>query len=238
MSESILKSYAIIPARSGSKGLPGKNTKLIAGMPLICWTIKAAISAQCFERIIVSTDSPEIALIATAYGAEVPFLRPAELAQDGTRTVDVVTHLIRKLALSDEDRICLLQPTSPLREASDITASLKLMNESRVSSVISVVRFKMAADWLMTLDENQRLVIPPVGSATSNRQEAKPCFFPNGAIYWCDVKGLWDTNGFLVNPVAAFEMEPWKSVDIDHQKDFEVAEHLLKIQLNTGPRIR
>ena len=120
---------AIIPARAGSKRLPGKNLLDIAGKPLIAWTIEAAVNAGLFERIIVSTDSREIADIAVEYGAEVPFLRPEELSGDNSTTADVLKHLLIASGL-DEDKLCthfaLLQPTSPLRNAENIKEAVDL----------------------------------------------------------------------------------------------------------------
>lgn len=223
-----MKNYAIIPARAGSKGLPGKNIKILLGKPLIAWTIEQANSAKCFDRVIVSTDSPDIAQIAEDLGAEIPFLRPKELAGDKARTVDVVLHLADKLGFDKEDRICLLQPTSPLRDASDILKCGDLMNKPEVSSAVSVVRFKLAKDFLFQQNNNGYLVLPKTSSGSTNRQEALSHFYPNGAVYWCGVQAMIDARRIIVPAARAYEMDYWKSVDIDSAQDFEIAEFLLK----------
>lgn len=228
-----MKNYAIIPARAGSKGLPGKNIKTLLGKPLIAWTIEQAISAKCFDRVIVSTDSPDIARISKDFGAEVPFLRPKELAGDEARTVDVVLYLADKLGFEKEDRICLLQPTSPLRDASDILKCCDLMDKPKISSAVSVVRFKLAKEFLFQQDNDECLILPETSSGSTNRQESVPHFHPNGAVYWCRVQAMVDARRIIVPAAMAYEMDYWKSIDIDSEQDFEIAEFLLN-QSNHG----
>ncbi|MCM8761209.1 MAG: acylneuraminate cytidylyltransferase family protein, partial [Candidatus Omnitrophica bacterium] len=120
---------AIIPARGGSKGLPRKNVKDLAGKPLIAWTIREALKCGCIDRVIVTTDDKEIANISARYGAEIPFLRPKRLSLDRTETIDVILHAINWLRDEgcDYDVVVVLQPTSPLRVAGDITSALKML---------------------------------------------------------------------------------------------------------------
>jgi len=226
------KRYAVIPARSGSKGLPGKNVKPFAGKPLIAWTIKEALLADSFDQILVSTDCPKIARISKENGAEVPFLRPKELASDTAKTAAVVLHLAAALQLKDEDRICLLQPTSPLRTASDIMNCGSLLNRSEALASISVVRFKLAAGFLMRKRKDGILEKTESHIGTTNRQEALPHFYPNGAVYWFSMGALKEAGQVISYPAAAYEMDQWRSLDIDTEQDFRIAEWLFEQSLN------
>jgi CMP-N,N'-diacetyllegionaminic acid synthase len=133
------KYIALIPARGGSKGLPGKNIRMLNGKPLICWSIEQAISCKAISRVLVSTDCQEIAKIALEAGAEVPALRPAELAQDNTSTEAVMLHVTKDwLPLNDECVLVLLQPTSPIRFRDSINNAIKLFEEQRADSLVSV----------------------------------------------------------------------------------------------------
>jgi CMP-N,N'-diacetyllegionaminic acid synthase len=221
-----MKKYAVIPARKGSKGLPGKNIKSFHGKPLIAWTIEQAIQSRLFDRVLVSTDGEDIAEISREWGAEVPYLRPDSLSEDGAKTVDAVVDLIQKSGWNDEDCICLLQPTSPLREVSDLIESYQLMLKKQMSPVVSVTPFKLAGAWLMPMGTDGELCVPDAHQTSPNRQESSTCYYPNGALYWTTVSTLLKTSSFLPAGSVGYKMNFWRSADIDTLKDFTMAECL------------
>lgn len=212
----------IIPARAGSKGLPGKNLKEFAGKPLIVHTIEAAMESR-LDRVLVSTDDEAIAAVAVAAGAEVPFLRPAHLATDEATSLDVVLHVIEQLGLTPSDAICLLQPTSPLRVAADIDSALEIAERSRVS-VISVTEFSKPLAWAYRVEDGA--LIKAFDGAPSRRQDAPLLYFPNGAIYVLSVEALRQHGTFIPPGAQSYVMESERSVDIDTALDFAIAEFL------------
>src|SRR5690554_6446866 len=144
---------ALIPARGGSKGLPRKNLRLLGGKPLIAWTIEEAVKSGCFAEVAVSTDDNEIAAAAKDYGARVPFLRPAELARDDTKGIEVVLHAMDWYETNEWafDLLMLLQPTSPLRTAEDIRAALGVFSEKQAAAVVSVCPCEYPPVWANTI---------------------------------------------------------------------------------------
>lgn len=222
---------AIVPARGGSKGLPRKNVLPLGGKPLIAWTIDAARACPSIDRVIVTTDDEEIAGAARSAGAAVPFLRPAELATDTARSIDVVLHALDRLAADGEhyDVLVLLQPTSPLRTAGDISAALDLLFTRTAQAVISVCETEHHPYWSNTL--------PPDGSLAAflrpellntNRQELPVFYRLNGAIYAARCEYVRARNGFLGPDSIAYRMPRERSVDIDTMLDFKFAELLLQ----------
>jgi len=220
-------SIAVIPARGGSKGLPGKNLRNLMGKPLIAWTIEAALRSGCFDRVIVSTDSGEIAEESLRWGAEVPFLRPEKLAGDNSPTVDAVLHLADELGIEDDVWLCLLQPTSPLRDDEDIRRALESIRASDADSGLSVCRFKLDPKWLMPMGGGNVLQPPSGVASATRRQDAERRFYPNGAIYWSLVGGIRRRTSMVGDTPVGYPMPFWKSIDIDEIDDFIVAEHLM-----------
>lgn len=165
------KLIAIITARGGSKRLPGKNIKIISGKPLIAWTIKVALKVKEINRVIVSTEDVTITGIAKSYGAEVPFLRPSELAEDNTPSIDVVIHAIKELGLNEDDYILLLQPTSPLRTSEDIENTISIMHTHKPDAVVSTTEG--------TEKPNGALYLNRVRSLLESRS-----FYPSGKTRW------------------------------------------------------
>ncbi|WP_375191711.1 cytidylyltransferase domain-containing protein [Marinobacter sp.] len=223
---------ALIPARGGSKRLPGKNMKELAGKPLIQWTIDAALDSQLFDHVCVSTDCEEIADVSKRCGAEVPFIRPTELATDTATTADAVRDFVHKFeALKGVSlqSICVLQPTSPLRTSDDIRAAHRLFTEEGMDAVISVCEMEHPYQLCGRLGPAGSLqgFLEPRHNVRSQEQEIY--YRLNGAIYFCrreqalKLESLYDRN------VAsrAFEMSQWHSVDIDTEMDFLIAEALL-----------
>ena len=185
----------MITARGGSKGLPRKNVLPLAGRPLIAWSIRAAQEAACRPRVVVSTDDDEIAKTALAHGAEVPFLRPAHLAQDDSPHIDVILHAVHWLEQQQGYRppwVLLLQPTSPLRLAQDIDQALALARAQGASSVVSVQEAPCHPYLTQTIDGQGRLrpfLPPPPGYL--RRQDMPPAFALNGAIYLVAARCSW-----------------------------------------------
>jgi CMP-N-acetylneuraminic acid synthetase len=212
----------LIPARGGSKGIPRKNVLPIAGKPLIAWTIEAALAARRIARVVVTTDNAEIAEVAVRHGADVPFLRPAELAQDETPGIDPVLHAIA--ALPGYDRIVLLQPTSPLRSTDDIDAAIGMAANG--STVVGVTEAPHA-DWIFAMDPAGLLDIGTAPPAT-RRQDMARRYVLNGAIYVADCDELRSSRSFLGPNTAGYIMPAERSVDIDGPVDWKLAELLLR----------
>lgn len=226
MSHSSASVLAVITARGGSKGLPGKNIRLLAGKPLIAWTVEAALGAHCIERVIVSTDAPEIAEAARAAGAEVPFLRPAELATDAAGSVDVLRHAVGQCP--GFDYVLLLQPTSPLRTADDIDAAYDRLLATGAPSCVSVCEVT-EQPWLMYRHnadgQLERLLPEPV--AGLRRQDLPLVFRLNGALYLARTDWFL-AGGRLVGPgTVSLVMSAERSLDIDTRDDFDQAVRIL-----------
>ncbi|MBB6714603.1 cytidylyltransferase domain-containing protein [Clostridium gasigenes] len=224
------KILAIIPARSGSKGLKDKNIKLLNGKPLIAYTIGAAINSNVFEDVIVSTDSVKYADISKEYGADVPFLRGESLASDIATTEAVVIDTIEKLKLINKeyDYFVILQPTSPLRDSNNIKEAIDLLLDNDLKSVVSVSKAEHSLTIYNTLKEDLSLEGFLKKSDNKRRQELDTYYRINGAIY------IIETNEYLINKnfygerSRAYIMDNKDSIDIDNDLDFKIAELLLK----------
>lgn len=221
---------AIIPARGGSKGLPNKNIKLLNGKPLVTYTIEAALAAAIFDKIIVSTDSPNIADAAKGAGAEVPFFRPAEYAADESSTMDVIKHAIAFFKGHNEefDVVCLLQPTSPLRRREHITEAYALFEEKRANSLVSVCECEHSPLWSNTIGEDLRMDDFIRSEVIGKRRQDLPQYYRlNGAIYLAYTEILLEQNSFIGSNSIAYKMKASESLDIDSLDDFQYAEYLL-----------
>jgi N-acylneuraminate cytidylyltransferase len=217
---------ALIPARSGSRGLPGKNIRSFHGRPLLHWTIVAARESGVAERVLVSTDDPALAEIAQAGGAEIPFLRPPELARDETPMLDAVLDALTKMEAKgfSADALLLLQPTSPLRGAADIQAAAALLGDD--DAVVSVAPVKQHPRWLQRIDESGRLLPYEDAPEAACRQELPPVFMLNGAIYFVRTEAFRRERTFRPVRTRAYVMPPERSVDIDTEMDWQLAELL------------
>lgn len=227
---------AIIPARGGSKGLPGKNILPFCGKPLIAWTIEAALKCKILDRVIVSTDSEEIANIARVYGAEVPGLRPAELAHDTASAIDVFIYLWKKLVgdkVEDSPPFVILQPTSPLRNSVDISEAIKLFHDNKADSVISVSEAAHPPVWAKKIDKEGVLsdYFESLDSM-SNRQQIPVAFMPNGAIFILKRDLVQNKRNYYSDKTFPYVMPYERSVDIDNIWDFRIAEFIMNSQLN------
>ncbi len=222
----------VIPARGGSKRLPGKNIREFAGLPLLAWTIRAGLRSDYIDRIIVSTDNEDIKNISLKHGAEVPFLRPDNLATDQSSSYDLVAHSLKyyQSLNINYDLIVLLQPTSPLRNHGHINRAFKLLQKKRGDSIISVSKTNETNRHTVVVDENHCVKYffddgAYEGKVNGNMEER---YSLNGAIYIIDTEKLLAQESlFLQENIYAFFMEEESSVDIDTLVDFEYAQSII-----------
>lgn len=233
---------ALIPARGGSKGLPRKNLREFAGKPLIAWSIEAALASEACDRVIVSTDDTEIAEVARAFGADVPFLRPAEYAADESPTIDTVAHAITWLRDNEDasfDVLALVEPTSPLREPSDIDGCVRLLlDNAEAESVVTVAPAESAHPvFTVTLDERCRLA-PYVNDdfRVLRRQDLEPAYYFDGTMYAALVKPLLQRRTFYHDATLGFVVPRWKAVEIDDEYDFVAAEAVMRYRMSGAGR--
>jgi CMP-N-acetylneuraminic acid synthetase len=215
-----VKVLGLIPARGGSKSIPGKNLVDLGGLPLIQWTIQAALGSS-LSRVVVSTDAQEIATVSQSLGAEVPFMRPTELSSDSALSIDVVLHALDVLA-EEFDAVMMLQPTSPFRTTSDIDAAIKIIDVA--SSVISVVPVEGTHPARMKFIENGILIDPPFAETIENmpRQELRPMFIRNGAIYLTRTPEIRNRT-FKGSLSRALIMPKERSINIDSYFELSIA---------------
>ena len=230
-----MKLLGIITARGGSKGIPGKNIKDLCGKPLIAYTIEAAQGSGVFDRIILSTDDEKIAEVAKSYGVEVPFIRPADLAQDGTPHLPVLQHAVVWLKENQNyqpDAVMLLQPTAPLRQAHHITDAIKLFNEKSADSIVSVSEIPghFSPYWAVVANEQgsgNLFTGESIRNRIPRRQSfPKKTYYHNGAIYLFKTGLLLDQNtpNFYGDNVIVYPMADKYSVNIDNPEDWLLAE--------------
>ncbi len=224
-----MNNLAIIPARSGSKGLKDKNIRLMNGLPMMGYSIKAALDSNMYSHVMVSTDSQRYADIARQCGAEVPFLRSKSLAQDKSSSWDVVKEVVRmygELGVSF-DTLTLLQPTTPLRDANDIRNAFRVFDEKDANAVVSVCEVDHSPLWSNRLDENNSMIhFAENIRVNGNRQMLSTYYRLNGAIYLLKISVLDNIDQLYSNRCYACIMSRKKSVDIDSLEDFEYAEYL------------
>jgi CMP-N-acetylneuraminic acid synthetase len=208
----------LITARGGSKGLPGKNIRPAAGKPLIAWTIEAGLASKYLDRLVLSSDDDAIIAAARQYGCEVPFRRGAALAADDTSSIAVVTDALERCP--GYDWVVLLQPTSPLRTAEDIDASLERCMAAGAPACVSVREAEESPYWMYWLREGAHLAPVLPERQFTRRQDLPPAYVLNGAVYVADVQWLLRTRTFLAAETVAYEMSPGRSLDIDTEADF------------------
>ncbi len=224
---------AIIPARGGSKGIPRKNIKILAGKPLIAWTIEEAKKSKYIDRLILSSEDEEIIKVAKKWGCEVPFVRPKELAKDDTPGIEPVIHAIKTLH-ENYDYVCLLQPTSPLRKVEHIDAAIELIIKMNAESLVSVKEVKENPYWMFEIDNNSFLNKFINENIPIRRQDLKELYVLNGAIYISKTDALIKNKSFLIDTTIAYKMDEISSVDIDEEMDFQVCEFLLQQKLKSN----
>ena len=223
---------AFIPARGGSKGVPGKNIKEICGKPLIAWTIEAALKAEGVDRVIVTTDDEDIARVAREYGAEVPFMRPAELSSDTASAIDVYIHateFVMNETGNQIEKFMVLLPTVPLRNETHIDEAIAQFVADEATTLISFAEAEVPASWYHTTDENGRVHNAGFGQGITmtNRQNNETYIVPNGAIYILDYELLKTKRTYYCDNTVAYIMKREESIDIDYPIDFEFAQCLM-----------
>jgi CMP-N,N'-diacetyllegionaminic acid synthase len=214
---------AIIPARGGSKGIPNKNKRLICGKPLIAWTILAAQMANSVDKIVVSTDDEDIAEIARGLGVEVPFMRPPGLARDETPGSEPVQHVLS--VVKGFESAVLLQPTSPLRTSEDIDGLADSVRDA--CSVVSVCATPEPIEWTFTIQANGSIKPISKRDIASRRQVALPTYTLNGALYYFEIPWFLKGGTFIDHETLPYIMPRDRSIDIDSEFDWKIAEFLL-----------
>ena len=232
-----MKVLGIITARGGSKGIPGKNLKLLAGKPLLAYTVDTARRSAALDRVILSTDDEAIATAGRDLGCDVPFIRPLDLAQDDTPHLPVIQHATRWMQERinyQPDAVMILQPTSPLRTADDITNAVALLDTSGADSVLSVNEVPVHAHPMRTLrlEATGHAVLfvsgEPVRKRINRRQDLPPAWVMNGAIYACRTGVLFGAEPSLYGTrVVAYRMPAERSISIDDLEDWHAAERAL-----------
>ncbi|WP_040825057.1 cytidylyltransferase domain-containing protein [Thermanaerovibrio velox] len=217
-----MRVLGLIPARGGSKRIPGKNVKLLGGKPLIAWTIESAMRSRYIDRVILSSEDQEIIEVALKLGCEVPFVRPQHLATDEAKTSDVVMHALEEIG-AGYDYLVLLQPTSPFRSSEDIDGSISLCIESRAPSVVSVREIRERPDWMCLLDDAGQVRCPLAECG----EYAGRMYILNGAVYVVSCQWFLENGAFIADSTRAFKMPWWRSVDVDTMEDWLLAELIL-----------
>lgn len=228
-----MKILALIPARGGSKRLPGKNVRQLGGKPLIEWSIQVARTLPDVAAVLVSTDDPEIARHAQHAGALVPWLRPAELATDTASSVDVALHALDdyERAHGRVDGLLLLQPTSPFRNRARLQAGLALFAANPGCSVIGVSPASTHPLWCFRLDGTRLRPFVEGGGLHLRSQDLPPAYAVNGAFYLVPTKVLRETHSLYARDLLPLVMEtPAECIDIDTEQDWQLAEQMLAAQ--------
>lgn len=229
---------AFIPARGGSKGLPGKNIAPLRGRPLVAWTIGQALSCPGFDDVVVSTDDPRIAEVATEAGAQVPFLRPAELARDSSPVVDAVSHCLDFLSSRGKtyDVVALLEVTSPLRRPGELQQALQTLVDAwdGIDGVVSLGRIQLESPFLARTVEQGRIsnLLEPTGY---QRQQLPATYFPYGVIYATKTQALLRERTFHVARAAPHFIERWQNYEIDDDCDFACVQAIAASRKEMAP---
>lgn len=218
---------AIVPARSGSKGLPGKNIRLLGGKPLLAWPIVAATAASSVDRVIISTDDPKFAEIAVAHGAEAPFLRPAELANDNAPSIGYILHALDTLETAGDafDYVVVLEPTSPLTESVDIDAALAQLHAARdrADAIVGVQRMETVHPAFCVKRDDDGVITPFGGASFDNlprRQDLEPVYALDGSLYISDVAAIRERRAFCHERCLGFVTARHQALEVDDLVDF------------------
>lgn len=219
---------AVIPARGGSKRIPRKNINLFGGKPIIAWSIDAAINSNCFDRIIVSTDDPEIAEIAIAYGAEVPFVRPLELSDDFSGTIPVVAHAIEWQNQNGlmPKQVCCIYATAPFLRDKDIVRGLQILNSMDVDYAFSVTKFASPIQRAIRVTEDCRIEMLHPEYFSVRSQDLEDAWHDAGQFYWGKAQAWLEHRTLFTNQAAPVPLPHYRVQDIDTLDDWVRAEAL------------
>ncbi|RGP41831.1 Pseudaminic acid cytidylyltransferase [Altererythrobacter insulae] len=222
----------VIPARGGSKRIPGKNIREFMGKPMIGWSIKAATEARCFDRILVSTDDERIATIARAEGAEVPFLRDAALADDYTPTRPVIADLAERLGVSPDTPVCCLYATAPFVTSNDLKGGLKLLSDTMARFVVSVTTFPFPIQRALRRSSTGAIEMMAPEHITTRSQDLEEAWHDAGQFYWAHAESWCDQSAEIFSVGAhGLELPRHRVQDIDTEEDWARAEMLMKALL-------
>ncbi len=226
---------AVIPARGGSKGIKGKNIVDFCGKPLIAWSIIEAVNSKMFDRVLVSTDSREIAKVARKYGAETPFLRPVSLSKGNVHSVHVVLHALTYLSETESyepNAVAMLLPTSPLRSKINIIEAVKLYLTKNSNSVISITGTGKNLNNLRFIEKDSNYLSFVSGDIDPNeqRQGQKEIFTVNGAIFISNVRTLQEKKTFHSSNSLGYLMSKDSSIDINYPHDLQIAKQIFEKQ--------
>lgn len=217
-------SICIIPARGGSKRIPRKNIRAFCGRPMIAWPIQAAIDSGCFDRIIVSTDDDEIAEVAQGCGAEVPFRRSPELADDYTPTVPVIADAITRLDIVDQAAVCCLYATSPFVEPNDLRAGLTRLQETEAPFVLSVTTYAFPIQRALRRDASGRVEMFEPAQMQTRSQDLEEAWHDAGQFYWGHAKSWTSGRGIFDAVAHGLPLPRHRVQDIDTEEDWQWAE--------------
>lgn len=221
---------AVIPARGGSKRIPRKNIKLFCGKPMIAWSIEAALSCSCFDRVVVSTDDAEIAEVARAYGADVPFMRPTELSDDHTGTIPVIQHAISWHEQHDTapDEVCCIYATAPFISVADLRRGLEMLESSSAGYAFSVTSYDFPIQRAIRLTPQGRVQMFYPEHFTTRSQDLEEAFHDAGQFYWGRAQA-WMTGLPIFSADAVPVMLPrYRVQDIDTLEDWIRAEWMFQ----------
>jgi CMP-N-acetylneuraminic acid synthetase len=222
---------ALIPARGGSKGVPRKNVRPLAGRPLVAYAADAARQSGVVDRIVLSTDDEEIASVGRASGIDVPFMRPAAIAADETPMLAVIEHAVAELSAGGwtPDLIVLLQPTSPLRRPEHIRAAVALLRETGADAVVSVVALPrhLSPDYVMRIADGRLVPFLPEGAAITRRQDARAAYSRDGTVYAFARTTLERWHSIYGEDARPLVIDARESLSIDSPEDWDAAERIL-----------
>jgi N-acylneuraminate cytidylyltransferase len=221
---------AIIPARGGSKRIPHKNIKEFCGKPMIAWSIQTALESGCFERVLVSTDDPEISEVAQAHGAEVPFMRPTELSDDYTGTIPVISHAIRWQANHGmpATQVCCLYATAPFVQAEDLQRGLELLQHSGADFALSVTSFAFPIQRAVRITSEQRVEMFQPEHSNTRSQDLEEAWHDAGQFYWGHAAVWLDQKPFFAHQVMPVRIPRHLVQDIDTPEDWTRAEWMYR----------
>lgn len=227
-----MRVLGLVPARGGSKGVPRKNARKIAGKPLLAWTAEGALAAERLDRVVLSTDDDEIAELGRECGLDVPFQRPPALAADATPMIDVVVHALAWAETVGEhfDAICLLQPTNPLRTAADVDGAIALFDRSGADTVFTTLLTPAEhhPDWAFVDDGHGGLRLATGGTEpVARRQDLRPAFYREGSVYVTRSTVIRSRGSLYGDRIRSYPIDAARSVNIDTAADWVRAERLL-----------
>ena len=219
---------AVIPARGGSKRIPRKNIKLFGGLPMVAWSIRAAIESQCFDRIMVSTDDDEIASMAKTYGAEVPFIRPASLSDDHTATIPVIAHAIawQSQHAKAATEVCCIYATAPFIQASDIQQGLQVLQSTGADYAFSVTSYAFPIQRAIRITAEGRLEMFQPEHFNTRSQDLQEAWHDAGQFYWGKAQAWLDGKPVFSKDAAPVKLPRFRVQDIDTREDWERAEYM------------